>query len=183
MGLILGSGEGGRQSVRTANGRFLLPTWLGTCRPVGCGTRGGSRLPDGEERLRRRGTHLDEWKVLLFINSFVQKRFCLNDTLYDLEISSRTAVDWAMFCCEVTLHWFENQPSIGGQDVEVEIDETAIARRKYNRGRSKKTVWVFGRVERKSSKRFMVPLLTDCPEGEEPEDVSRFASNLIPLVQ
>ena len=48
--------------------------------------------------------------------------------------------------------WKGNQEPIGGQGVEVEIDETLMARRKYNRGRISLQVWVFGGIERERAK-------------------------------
>lgn len=98
------------------------------------------------------GTHLEEWQILLYVLFFLEKTFRVVNVQKHLKISSRTAVDWNSFCCEVTLQWFQNQEAIGGKDVEVEIDETAIARRKYERGRVLKTVWVFGGIERNRKK-------------------------------
>uniref|UniRef100_A0A0L8GSI5 Uncharacterized protein n=1 Tax=Octopus bimaculoides TaxID=37653 RepID=A0A0L8GSI5_OCTBM len=50
-------------------------------------------------------------------------------------------------------HWIENhQDHIGGPGVEVEIDETVIVKRKYNRGRLVKTIGLFGRIERETKK-------------------------------
>ena len=56
-------------------------------------------------------------------------------------------------------------------------------KRKYNRGRCLRTVWVFGGVERDTKKKFIVPLLKDSDGGEEPENVSRSAENLVPLIK
>ena len=103
--------------------------------------------------------------------------------MQQMKIGTHTAVDWNSFCCEVTLKWFENQTAIGGQDIEVEIDETAIVKRRYNRGRCLQTVWVFGGVERDTKKKFIVPLLKDSDGSEEPENVSRSAENLVPLIK
>eukprot|EP00094_Tigriopus_californicus_P002095 TCALIF_02019-PA protein Name:"Protein of unknown function" AED:0.05 eAED:0.12 QI:0/0/0/0.5/1/1/2/0/136 len=59
----------------------------------------------------------------------------------------------------------QNQAVIGGifinengeQEPEiVEIDETVIAKAKYNRGRWPQTRWIFGGVERRSGRCFMV---------------------------
>lgn len=42
------------------------------------------------------------------------------------------------------------QPVIGGKDLNVEIDETLISRRKYHRGRLLQSVWVFGGICRET---------------------------------
>ena len=56
-------------------------------------------------------------------------------------------------------------------------------KRKHNRGRCLQTVWVLGGVERDTKKKFIVPLLKDSDGGEEPENVSRSAENLVPLIK
>jgi len=59
---------------------------------------------------------------------------------------------FARECCEMELaRSFEK---IGGESVEVEIDEAVFKRRKYNKGRKKKHIWVFGMIERKNSNKF-----------------------------
>lgn len=71
----------------------------------------------------------------------------------ELECSSRTVVDWCNFCREVCSTWAERQDfHIGGVGKTVEIDESKIGKRKYNRGRRVEGQWVFGGVERESSK-------------------------------
>jgi len=57
-------------------------------------------------------------------------------------------------CCEMELE--KSTKMIGGEGVEVEIDEAAFKRRKYKKGRRKKLIWVFGMVERKKSNIFKV---------------------------
>ncbi|RUS71459.1 hypothetical protein EGW08_020774 [Elysia chlorotica] len=52
------------------------------------------------------------------------------------------------FCSEVTDEWYRQQAPIGGPGVVVEIDETLITRRKYNRGRLPTQIWLFGGIER-----------------------------------
>lgn len=46
------------------------------------------------------------------------------------------------------------QEQIGGKGLNVEIDETVISHRKYNRGRMTKTVWVFGGICRETDRAF-----------------------------
>jgi len=46
------------------------------------------------------------------------------------------------------------QPTIGGQNLDVEIDETVISHRKYNKGRLLATVWVFGGICRQTKQAF-----------------------------
>lgn len=71
--------------------------------------------------------------------------------MYELEISSRTFVDWSNFVRETLIDWCDDHISqLGGPDKVVEIDETHVGNRKYNRGRVLKGRWVFGAYERGS---------------------------------
>ena len=85
-----------------------------------------------------------------------------------------------MRSCE---HWLQTQKAIGGLGVEVELDETAISRRKYNRGRLLKTVWLFGGVERVGKRFFIIPLIMEREEGTAPDVVPRSADVLVPHIK
>ena len=122
------------------------------------------------------GTNLDPWKIVLFIFSFCDHTWNHKTVIEILCISSKTSVDWRSFCSKVTDSWFSNQKAIGGVGVEVEIDETLIVRRKYERGRVLNQVWLFGGVERISKKRFVIALTGDVGE-------KRDKATLIPLIQ
>lgn len=80
--------------------------------------------------------------------------------IHELGLSSATIVDWFNFAREVCEELIiRNSVKIGGPGVEVEIDETKIGKRKYNRGRHVDGQWVFGgRETNDRSKIFMVPV-------------------------
>ena len=122
------------------------------------------------------GTNLEPWKVLLFICTFCDHTWNHKTVISNSEISPNTSVDWRSFCSEVTNAWFSDQKPISGVGVEVEIDETLIARRKYERGRVVKQVWLFGGIERVSKERFVVALTGDVGE-------KRDMATLVPLIQ
>lgn len=63
------------------------------------------------------------------------------------------------------------QQSIGGPNLIVEIDESVITKRKYNRGRLTSEIWVFGGICRQTGERFVFQV----PD--------RSADTLIPLIQ
>ena len=126
-----------------------------------------------------KGTYLDKskippWKVLLFINCWLRKRFVHAEVFQNLGLGREASVNWRSFCSEVTNFYFENQPPIGGQDVVVEIDESKFGRSKYGRGRRIEGVWVFGGIERVSKRKFLFPLI------ERPH---RDAETLLPLIR
>lgn len=124
------------------------------------------------------GSKLSPSQILVFIISWLEKSFCHDTVIENLNISRMASVDWRSFCSEVTEHWFNNQNQIGGENLSVEIDETLISRRKYNRGRLVQQVWLFGGIERISKKRFVVPLL-----DEDDEPLARNKENLIKLIK
>lgn len=70
----------------------------------------------------------------------------------DFSYSPSTIVDWSRYCRDIALWYietiYENVP-IGGLGCKVEIDETLLVRRKYNRGRLLSQEWLFGGVERR----------------------------------
>jgi hypothetical protein len=68
----------------------------------------------------------------------------------DFNFSNNTVVDWARFCRDLCVYEFENTDSIiGGPGAVVEIDETVVVKRKYNRGRVLRDGWLFGGIERR----------------------------------
>lgn len=77
-------------------------------------------------------------------------------------LSSKSIVDWNQFFRDITARYFEENPIvIGGPGSIVEIDETVISRRKYNRGRLIcEQEWFFGGVERGSNRCFIVRVET-----------------------
>ena len=53
----------------------------------------------------------------------------------------------------------EEDTQIGGQGIEVEIDESKIAKRKYNRGHRINGAWVIGGVEKTEARKvFLVEI-------------------------
>jgi len=116
---------------------------------------------------------LEPFKVVLFVNHWLQKHWDHETVIKCIGMSKTSSVDWRSFCSEVTENWLQNQNSIGGAGVIVEIDETLLVRRKYNRGRQLSQVWVFGGIERVTKKKFIVPLL----------GTDRSADTLIPLIK
>ena len=70
-----------------------------------------------------------------------------------------TVVDWKSFARDVAANYYMNHSQkIGGEGVEVEIDECLLVRRKYNRGRLVRDQWVFGGREVDTLKCFVIPV-------------------------
>lgn len=82
-------------------------------------------------------------------------------TALETRLSAHTVCDGYSFCREVCYVIVTNiSTPIGGPGKIVKIDETHIARRKYNRGQPLRNevqhLWVFGGIERGSKKCFIV---------------------------
>ncbi|XP_025158751.1 uncharacterized protein LOC112589480 [Harpegnathos saltator] len=73
--------------------------------------------------------------------------------------SPTTIVDWFNFCREVCVFWAgKHSKKLGGPGRIVEIDEAKIGRRKYNRDRLLRGLWIFGGYERDTKTIFIVPI-------------------------
>lgn len=81
------------------------------------------------------------------------KRICryINSDEDDEKISDETIADWYSYCREVTIdaldRLYDKTGMIGGEGHIVEIDETKIGKRKYNRGRMVEGSWIFGMID------------------------------------
>ena len=86
--------------------------------------------------------------------------FTLQEILHELKLSKRTIIEWSAFfrdTCLTTM--LEYSEAIGGEGVEVEIDESKFGKRKYHKGHRVEGQWVFGgREKNDKSKIFMVPV-------------------------
>ena len=120
-------------------------------------------------------TKLSPWQVLTFITIFLDKGWSHTTAIRNCNMSLPTSVDWRSFCSEVTSSWYHKQEPIGGEGKTVEIDETYFCKRKHNVGRLVQSVWIFGGIERGTSRIFMVPLMGEF-EG-------RSKAVLVPLIK
>ncbi|KAH7671583.1 hypothetical protein AAVH_42617 [Aphelenchoides avenae] len=142
-----------------------------TCRKCGCFC----------EQITTRGNI--QFRCLIFELSYY---WCRNNVNFaemafqtrrwdETTLAEHTWVDWKQFFRDVCAEFFtENPIQIGGPGVFVEIDETFLARRKYQRGRVRKNhgQWIFGGVTRgDASQCFMVPV------------EKRNADTLLPIIQ
>nr|CAD2177332.1 unnamed protein product [Meloidogyne enterolobii] len=90
----------------------------------------------------------------------------INQTELEREIgvSVSSIVDWQNFLRDIAGEFCnQNDRMIGGEGVEVEMDETCVSRRKYNRGRIvKHKQWLVGGVQRNSlGKKCFVEMVAD----------------------
>lgn len=74
-----------------------------------------------------------------------------------LNISSKTLTEWLEFIRQLVGESVpEEEMTIGGEGVVVEVDETKLGRREYNRGHKVDGVWVVAGVERTTAKKMFV---------------------------
>uniref|UniRef100_A0A914QR49 ISXO2-like transposase domain-containing protein n=1 Tax=Panagrolaimus davidi TaxID=227884 RepID=A0A914QR49_9BILA len=110
------------------------------------------------------GSHLTIKEIFEFVyywcNGTCQVDYVLRNFVREdgSSISRQAIVDWRQFCRDVAVSHFQKNPTmIGGEGKTVEIDETVITKRKYNRGRLvNQNYWFFGGVERESGEVFLV---------------------------
>ena len=86
--------------------------------------------------------------------------FSLGEIIHKLKISKKTVIEWSTLfheCCILAI--IDTSEPIGGNGVEVEIDESKFGKWKYHRGHQVKGQWVFGGREKYNKSRiFMVPV-------------------------
>lgn len=119
------------------------------CRLNGCDTklsiRSGSFFS---------GSKMPLSKIILFFHLWV-KNYPSRIIMEDFEFAPHTVVDWNRFLREFCVSFYDRNTmnKIGGPNKVVELDETLIVKRKYNRGRVLKEQWLFGGICRKQDNR------------------------------
>ena len=100
------------------------------------------------------GSRMKPWQIVTFVNCFISHKAkgIQNTVMTNLGITSTTSVTWSSLCSKVLIHWANKTLGpIGGEGVIVEIDRSHFTKRKVG-------VWIFGGIERKSKKVFLLAL-------------------------
>jgi transposase-like protein len=69
----------------------------------------------------------------------------------ELDLTDKTVTSWCKkirLICKYAMENIYKNEMIGGPGTIVEVDESLVARRKYNRGRATSQKWVFGGIQR-----------------------------------
>ena len=116
--------------------------------------------------------HIPINKVLHLIYCWAQRYPCTL-AAHEAHVSTVTVTNFYQACRQATKYWLqdEGQQPIGGNGLNVEIDESIISKRKNNAGRILQEIWVFGGVCRETHERFVF---------EVPD---RKAETLLPIIQ
>ena len=102
------------------------------------------------------GSHL-EFTEALELTYWWSRGATISNAVQETGQSHTTVVDWYNFHRDVCTQYFIDHPvEIGGVGKIVEVDESKVDSRKYNRGRCKGGHWGFGGLERGSGNAFMV---------------------------
>jgi len=101
-------------------------------------------------------SHLTFRQALQVLYCFAAS-FSVKTAVEQLAISKKTIIDWFNIARQVPKYFGDNSTIIGGPGLTVEIDESHIYRRKYNRGRQPvlSSVWVVGGVCRETGQCFI----------------------------
>ena len=79
----------------------------------------------------------------------------MDEIIHELKLSKKTVVEWTYFfreCCLTIM--LENSEKIGGNGVEVEIDESKFGKHKYYRGHRVEGQWVFGGLKNTTNEKY-----------------------------
>ena len=86
--------------------------------------------------------------------------FSHSEIIHELKLSKKTVTEWSHFFREACIcSVMDRSEAIGGNGVEVEIDESKFGKRKYHKGHRVEGQWVFGGREKYNKKKFfMIPV-------------------------
>jgi transposase-like protein len=122
----------------------------------------------------RKGSCLENSKlpiksVILMVYLYA-KNLTRKEISQECEIDQKNVTKWLKKLRDI-IDEKTHDTVLGGVGQTVEIDETCVARKKYNKGRRVKSVWVFGVIARETKKSvlFVVP--------------DRGAATLVPLIK
>ena len=99
-------------------------------------------------------------EIILEMMYLWSQSFSLLEIVHELKLMKKTVIEWSTFFREACITSIMDQSqAIGGNGIEVEIDESKFGKRKYHRGHRVEGQWVFGGREKyDKSKIFMVPV-------------------------
>lgn len=122
-------------------------------------------------------SHIDPPTFLALAYCWINN-YSLENTCAECSVNKNTVTNYfSSFRDSVVSELTEGpQPTIGGQDLDVEIDETVISHRKYNRGRLLATVWVFGGICRQTKEVFALVV----PDRTAPTLLNEIADHIAP---
>ena len=82
-----------------------------------------------------------------FTYFFFESNLNINDLNHETGLSAKTIVKFNKLFREVIIeHILCNSQPIGGPGIIVQIDETLVFKRKYNRGRNIQQIWMVGGI-------------------------------------
>ncbi|KAG0442372.1 hypothetical protein DMUE_0318 [Dictyocoela muelleri] len=91
---------------------------------------------------------IDILKFIRFTYLYFYKDIGPKEAIQELKISKTTYYYFKKIFDKTCIKDFLiNNKKIGGEGKEVQIDETLFNTRKYNKGRNKKPLWIFGGIE------------------------------------
>lgn len=106
-----------------------------------------------------KGSHLTIRQICNFVNLWVDLVQLIAIKKQAEIQQDHTVVDWASFCREVCFDFMvSKKEKVGGVGKILEIDETLVGKRKYNRGKRVNGQWVFGGIVRDTHEAFLVPV-------------------------
>jgi transposase-like protein/IS1 family transposase len=94
------------------------------------------------------GSKLELGVVLEFIYRWAYEDCSFKTITHELNMAAESYVNWRSYLREVcALKLLQEDIMLGGEGIEVQIDESLFVRRKYNRGRLTRQQWIFGAID------------------------------------
>ena len=99
-------------------------------------------------------------EIILELIYLWSQGFSQGEILHELKLSNKTVTEWTNFFRESCISAvIDNSTPIGGNGIEVEIDESKFGKWKYHKGHKVEGQWVFGCREKYNKKQFfMIPV-------------------------
>ena len=174
LGLLFGARIctcGGNMGLKRRSGE-RYQTWR--CNRAKCGKEKGFLVGTFFE-----GAHITLKEAIHLSYLWCRQTHTQDEVMFDLRrgdgssLSSSTITDWNNFFREICIEYYIRNPiRLGGNNILVEIDETVITKRKYERGRLiENQQWIFGLIEYKSGRCVLIPV------------ENRDAETLLPIIQ
>jgi len=151
--------ECGNSMVPKYKSNRNVPTWR--CHKSSCKKEKGFLSGTWFE-----GCHLSLKQIFQLSYFWCRQTHTVEEAQFDLQkeeggtVSNHIITDYNNIFRQVCTWYYTRNPiKIGGPGTVVEIDETVLTKRKYNRGQLRAdTQWFFGGVERGTKKVFLVPV-------------------------
>ncbi|WKY07739.1 hypothetical protein Q1695_007312 [Nippostrongylus brasiliensis] len=129
------------------NGEVGRKKWV--CNRAQCRIPGSNRKTGFLKDTFFERCHADRRKVFLLSYLYINDMGTVEEMARSCEMDASTVVQWTTWFRDVLVEYYtsNNKVRMGGPNTVVQVDETNIVRRKYNRGRIVRKDWIIGGIQ------------------------------------